>query len=377
MNPDNPEIQSTLHRRWRTILAAFAFATAVGLLLFVYRYLEEAAFGEYDKLVPRFIDEMTSAYTGIFLLVIPVLLARRFPVGRAAWGQWLGAHAAGVAVMSAIHTSLNYVLRTACYALAGLGAYDYGYMPVRYFMELPHDVIAYAIAVGFVHLFDHYRRSRDREVETARLEARLSQAQLQSLRLQIQPHFLFNALNTVSSMIYDDPRAADEMLAKLSEFLRLTLKGSVSQEVPLEEELDYLDLYLDIMRARFGDRLDANFDVDDSVRRANVPQFLLQPLVENAVRHGADPDSGAIRIDFAAHRDGDRLVLSVRDGGPGLEDVDAAIRNGGIGLSNTVDRLRTMYGDGQTISFEMAPGGGLEIEIALPYVEATAVVTVP
>jgi LytS/YehU family sensor histidine kinase len=167
------------------------------------------------------------------------------------------------------------------------------------------------------------------------------------------------------------------MLAKLSEFLRLTLKGSVSQEVPLEEELDYLDLYLDIMRARFGDRLGVRIDVDDSVRRAVVPQLLLQPLVENAVRHGADPDSGAIRIDFAAHRDGDRLVLSVRDGGPGLEDVDAAIRNGGIGLSNTVDRLRTMYGDGQTISFEMAPGGGLEIEIALPYVEATAVVTVP
>ncbi len=376
MNPDNPEIQSTLHRRWRTILAAFAFATAVGLLLFVYRYLEEAAFGEYDKLVPRFIDEMTSAWAGILLLFIPVLLARRYPIGRASWGTWTAAHLCGVAVMSGTHTTLNYLFRTASYALAGLDAYDYGYMPVRYFMELPHDVIAYAIAVGFVHLFDHYRRSRDREVETARLEARLSQAQLQSLRLQIQPHFLFNALNTVSSLIYEDPKAADEMLAKLSEFLRLTLKGSVAQEVSLDEELEFLSLYLDIMRARFGDRLDANFDVDPTVRRAKIPQLLLQPIVENAVRHGVDPETGDVHIDLTARRDGDRLVLSVRDRGPGLGDVDGALEGGGIGLSNTSDRLHLLYGDAQSIEFGSSPGGGLDVRIRIPYSEAPEAVTV-
>lgn len=377
MNPDNSAILSTLHRRWRTVLAAFAFATAVGLLLFVYRYLEEAAFGEYDKLVPRFIDEMTSAWAGILLLVIPVVLARRFPIGRASWVTWTAAHLCGLAVMSGTHTTLNFLFRRACYALAGLGAYDYGYMPIRYFMELPHDVITYAIAVGFVHLFDHYRRSRDREVETARLEARLSQAQLQSLRLQIQPHFLFNALNTISSMIYEDPRAADEMLAKLSEFLRLTLKGSVSQEVPLEEELEFLDLYLDIMRARFGDRLDVKIDAAEATRRAIVPQLVLQPIVENAVRHGVDPETGTVSIGVTARRDGDWLVVTIRDRGPGIDDIFDAMSSGGIGIVNTIDRLRRLYGDDHSFNSEDAEGGGLAITMRIPYREVPATVTVP
>lgn len=360
----------------RTVLTAFAFATAIGLLLFAYRYLEEAAFGDYDELVPRFIDEMSSAYAGIALLAIPVYLARRMPLGRVSWGAWAATHAGGVLAMSVTHTSINSVVRTAMYALAGLGVYDYGYMPVRYLMEFPHDVIAYSIAVGFVHLFDHYRRSRDREVETAQLEARLSQAQLQSLRLQIQPHFLFNALNTISSMIYEDPRAADEMLAKLSEFLRLTLKGSVAQEVSLNEELEFLDLYLDIMRARFGDRLDVRIDVGEAERRANVPQLVLQPIVENAVRHGIEPETGEARVRVTARREDDRLVLTVSDRGPGIDDVDGAMSGGGIGLSNTVDRLERLYGDDQSIDFGPAPGGGLEITIRIPYTESPAPVTV-
>lgn len=360
----------------RTVLSAFLFATAIGLLYFFYRYLEQAAFGDYEQFVPRFIDEMTSAYAGIALLAIPVYLARRLPLGRAKWLPWFAAHAAGVATLSVTHTSLNYVFRTTLYGLAGLGTYDYGYMPVRYLMELPHDLIAYAIAVGFVHLFDHYRRTRDREVETAQLEARLSQAQLQSLRLQIQPHFLFNALNTISSMIYEDPRAADEMLAKLSEFLRLTLKGSVAQEVSLGEELEFLELYLDIMRARFGDRLDVSIDVGEAASRASVPQLVLQPLVENAVRHGVDPETGEVHVRVTARRDDDRLVLSVSDRGPGIDDVDGAMSGGGIGLSNTVDRLRRLYGDDHSIDFGTAPGGGLEITIRFPFAEAPAVVSV-
>jgi signal transduction histidine kinase len=373
---------SSAHDRWPrlpslpTVVTAFLFATAIGLLLFAYRYLEEAAFGDYDDFVPRFIDEMTSAYAGIALLAIPVYLARRVPLGRVQWAAWAASHASGVLVMSVTHTSLNFVVRTAFYALAGLGVYDYGYMPVRYLMEFPHDLIAYSIAVGFVHLFDHYRQTRDREVETAQLEARLSQAQLQSLRLQIQPHFLFNALNTISSMIYEDPRAADEMLAKLSEFLRLTLKGTVAQEVSLGEELEFLDLYLDIMRARFADRLDVRIDVGETARRASVPQLVLQPIVENAVRHGVDTVTGEVHVRVTARREDDRLVLSVSDRGPGIEDVNGALGGGGIGLSNTVARLRSLYGEDHSIDFGTASGGGLEITIRIPFAEAPAAVTV-
>lgn len=360
----------------QSALVAFAFATAIGLLPFQYRYLEDAAFGDYDELAQRLIDEMTGAYAGVFLLAIPIVLARRFLIGQARWIVLASVHAAGILGMSIVHTSLNYALRSALYPAAGLGSYDYGYMPVRYLMELPHDVISYAIVVGFVHLFDLYRRSRDREVDTARLEARLSQAQLQALRLQIQPHFLFNALNTISSLVYEDSRAADEMLAKLSEFLRLTLDGTARQIVSMEEEIAFLDLYLDIMRARFGDRLEVRIELSEAARGAAVPQLLLQPVVENAVRHGADPDSGAIRIDVRAYRKGDRLVVTVRDWGPGIRDVDAALTGGGIGLANTADRLERLFGNDHSLEFSSPASGGLEVSVALPFEEAQTPVSV-
>ena len=148
-----------------------------------------------------------------------------------------------MAGFSFLHTTLMALSRKALFPLVGLGSYYYGIMPVRYLMEFSNDVISYWICVGFVYLFDHYRESRDREVRTAQLETQLAQAQLQALRLQLQPHFLFNAMNTISSLVYENPRAADEMIARLSDLLRMTMRDSGVPEVTLEQELELLGLY--------------------------------------------------------------------------------------------------------------------------------------
>jgi LytS/YehU family sensor histidine kinase len=266
---------------------------------------------------------------------------------------------------------MRWAARSAAYPLAGLGAYDYGIVPIRYAMEYPNDLIWYAVFVGFVYLIDAYVESRDREVRTAQLEARLAQAQLQALRLQLQPHFLFNTLNTIASVLYEDPRAADEMISRLSDLLRATLRAAGRQEVTLDEELRYLDLYVEIMRARFDDRLDVSLEVDPATREALVPQLLLQPLVENAIRHGAGPDARAA-IDVRARREGDGLVLTVRDRGPGLGAAAAEAVGRGVGLSNTVERLERLYGPGHGFSLRDADGGGLAATVTIPFRTAAA-----
>jgi LytS/YehU family sensor histidine kinase len=270
-------------------------------------------------------------------------------------------------LFSAAHTSLMAISRHALFPLAGLGAYDYGTMSVRYFMEFSNDVVVYWLGVTLIYLFDHYRESRDREVVTAQLETQLAQAQLQALRLQLQPHFLVNALNTISSMIYENPRAADHMIARLSDLLRLLLRESNRQEVTLSEEIDLLNLYLDIMRARFEERMVITFDVEPEARGALVPQLILQPLVENSIRHGADPESGAVHIDVSARREGEMLLLEVRDDGPGLRE-DALVASGnGIGLANTAKRLDQLYGASHDFELEGVAGGGLRVNVKLPF----------
>ena len=159
----------------------------------------------------------------------------------------------------------------------------------RYPMEFFHDAIAYTLMVSILYLFD-------RHVRAAQLEARLAEARLENLRLQLQPHFLFNALNTVSSVVYDDPRKADAMIAALSHLLRTTITDADAQLVPLDREIETLELYLDIMRKRFEDNLKIDVRIEPDVHKALVPHLLLQPLVENSIRHGADPTSHAVSV---------------------------------------------------------------------------------
>jgi two-component system LytT family sensor kinase len=256
--------------------------------------------------------------------------------------------------------------REVIFHFAGLGWYDYGLMPVRYAMEGTNDVIAYATFVCVVTLYEYYQRERRQEQEAAALHRALTQAQLNTLRLRLQPHFLFNALNTISSTMYDDVPRADVMIEQLATLLRASLHTTERQEVPLTEEMALLGPYLSIMRARFGDALCVTCDVEAGVERALVPSLVLQPLVENAIRHGNAASIGRAVIVVRARRAGDRLALEVHDDGPGVAPGTDVV-GAGLGLSTTRDRVRLLYGDQGTLSAGNDPDGGFSVRIGVPY----------
>jgi hypothetical protein len=212
----------------------------------------------------------------------------------------------------------------------------------------------------------YYKGFRERETQAARLREQLTDARLHALRMQLNPHFLFNTLNAISAMISENPGAADRMVVKLSELLRLSLDQEKPQESPLSEELAFLDRYLEIEKVRFGDRLQVEIRIQDETKDAAVPSLILQPIVENAIRHGIEPSETAGRLWIEAACENGSLCLRVRDSGPGLAAGVDNLREG-IGLSNTRSRLRHLYGENGTLELSTPAGGGLEARIRIPF----------
>jgi two-component system, LytTR family, sensor kinase len=256
----------------------------------------------------------------------------------------------------------------------GMGPYDYGIMTYRYPMELSNDVMGYTVIVLLYYSFHRYRMSQAEKLAAAELQTKLAQAQLENLRLQVQPHFLFNTLNTISSVMYEDVRAADAMITQLSDLLRLTLHASRSHEIPLAEELEITRLYMELMQKRYESKLRVTYSIDESLKNSLVPQLILQPLLENSLRHGMKAGSAAMEISVAAHLEDGSLILQVRDSGAGIGEAGAAAVFGrGLGLSNIRDRLAQLYGDGQQFSIVNRASGGAEVTLRVPLHTSTAV----
>ena len=230
------------------------------------------------------------------------------------------------------------------------------------------DVLVYWSLLGVCQAITIFRNSQERERRAADLEARLTSAKLQALRMQINPHFLFNTLNSIAALVYVNPRAADEMLGDLSELLRRSLDSMEEQEIPLAQELEFIGAYLSIQQKRFGERLQVEQSVPDELRKALVPALLLQPLVENAIRHGIEPRRGPGLISIEAKLEDKHLHLIVRDNGRGLPGADSnsPVRRG-IGLANTQARLQGLYGQEQNFSFARAEPQGCRVDIHLPF----------
>jgi LytS/YehU family sensor histidine kinase len=230
-----------------------------------------------------------------------------------------------------------------------------------------NESMAFWAVIGVVHALEFNRRYREREVAAADLRARLSQAQLDALRSQIHPHFLFNTLHSISTLMHRDVEAADTMLTRLSDLLRLTMKHRGHDEITLREEMALVDNYIEIMQVRFGDRLTVTRNVESDTLDVLVPQFILQPLVENAFDHGISRTPGAGRIEIGAASVGGQLALSVCDDGAGANGSAAGARKNGIGLTNTRLRLEKLYGTDQSMSLEKLPGRGTRVTVAVPW----------
>ena len=289
-------------------------------------------------------------------------MVRRFPIRGERWWSRLPIHLAAsivfvflkVAVYAPLFQLINpSIPRTYGDILAG-GFYA--------------DMLAYWGSVGVIHAIEYYRESRERAVEAARLDGALRAAELENLRAQLQPHFLFNTLQSISTLIHRDQAAADRMLTDLSDLLRLSLRNTASQEVSLRDELGFLERYIDIMRVRFGDRLVINVDAGRDSLDAMVPSLVLQPIVENAIRHGmADrPDIGHVAI--RAQREGSSLRLEVTDDGRGLSSTPGNEGGGGgIGLANTRERLVRLYRGAGGVEMLEDRGGGLTVRLTIPF----------
>jgi two-component system, LytTR family, sensor kinase len=354
-----------MRSRIGTIVLLAALFTAIGLLFFSYHVLDDLARHETGTALARFIEEMTGAYTAAIILPIVIYSMRRVPFCRRTWPLALATQAGGLIVYTLAHTSLLAITRGILFPLAGLGAYDYGIMGYRYPMEASQDAIVYAIVVGFVYVFMRLREAREAEVRAAELQTSLARAQLENLKLQLHPHFLFNTLNAISSVMYEDVAKADAMMAQLSDFLRVVLESSGVHEVPLERELAVERMYVDIMKTRLDSGLSLKLDVDPSLRDAAVPFMLLQPLLENSIKHGLAPNGSGLDIAITARRDGRATVIAVRDNGLGLRANGTIER---CGLTNVRSRLTHMYGDAAAFGISPVHGGGTEAVLRIPFV---------
>lgn len=249
-----------------------------------------------------------------------------------------------------------------------LTGWIYGMSAKDFFMQVPTQLVTYAAVLATVLAYEYYRRLMDRELSSAALATELAEARLSALRAQLHPHFVFNALNSVAMLVRGQRNTeAVETIAGLSDLLRDALDDGEQPETSLAEELAFVQRYLAIETVRFGDRLRTTIDVPSELGDARVPRLLLQPLVENAMRHGLGRRAAAGWIEIRAARRGNQLTISVQDDGPGPGAADAA-HGHGVGLSNTRQRLATLYGEAAGVTLAPAPGGGALVTVTLPLV---------
>ncbi|HEX8906012.1 MAG TPA: histidine kinase [Longimicrobiaceae bacterium] len=358
-------------------VAAWAAVLGIWTALALLSVLQTAVYlrdgGQAVRWQPMLVGRLADWYTCAVFTPAYLWIARRFPLDRARWRTSATAILAATVVFVVGKYAMFVPLRRLLFPREDLPSFR---------STLAGNFISEALIVwavfGVVYAVEFYRRDRAREVQASALRAELAEARLDALAAQLHPHFLFNTLHGVSALMHRDAEAADTMLAHLSELLRQALAGGAAggrHEIALDEELAILGHYLAIMKVRFHDRLTVAVDVEPGAEHALVPRFVLQPLVENALRHGIARRPGAGRVEVRARRgDGDVLHLSVTDDGAGLQGDagDGDRLREGVGLSNTRRRIGELYGPDARLEVRDRDGGGLTVALAIPFRRAAA-----
>jgi signal transduction histidine kinase len=310
-------------------------------------------------------------------LVAPVIvaIATRYRVGRAPWATVISVHAAGAIAYALFHEAV--MLGTHPLIFPN-GAVSHAFLTGNWspivresLQQLDWLFMTYLFFVGLAHALAYRRESEAQELNSAQLRTRLVEAQLQSLQRQLHPHFLFNTLAAISGLMRSNIEAADRMVDQLGDLLRMTLHSSGAQQVPLKDDLDVLQKYLEIEQTRFGGRLEIRMDIEPETFDALVPNLLLQPLVENAVRHGVAPHARPGWIAIRAARAASRLIVDVTDSGDGVPPERLQQLNHGVGLSNTRARLDHLYGTDCLLMFTNLPDG-FRVTVGVPFRQEAA-----
>jgi two-component system LytT family sensor kinase len=361
---DRFEGPSSVRRRSLQIAGLFVLGLVPGLIGWqqLFRYTERVDAG-WRQLAWYALPWITWAY---YTLVIRWVIRTWAPLENAGRPKWLFTHLCTLVV----GWIGNELVQTSLRAWAPWPKFrEMAFGPLLLDMmrgSALTDLIAYCGACGVIYGLEARRRLRAQEMAAARLEAQLARAQLEALRVQLHPHFLFNTLNAISMMVRKgETDGAVRMLVGLSDLLRLALASVGKQEVPLRQELDFLERYLALQQVRFSDRLQVKMHISPEALDARVPSLVLQPLAENAVRHGLAPQNEAGTLEIGAERSGEDLILSVRDTGVGLPPE--AERRGGVGLQNVRARLAVLYPDAHRFTLENHPGGGALATVSIPF----------
>jgi signal transduction histidine kinase len=305
-------------------------------------------------------------------------LSNHYRFGRNHWRQALLLHVPTSLVIAALNIFIGVSIIP---LFQPIPSHSWWWRSMKFnFFNLFHwNVLAYWAIVACNHALHYYRSYREKEIRTSQLETQLAEAQLQALKMQLQPHFLFNTLHSISALIHKDPEAADKMITRLGDFLRITLDNAGTQEVTLQKELEFIRSYLEIERIRFQDRMRVSLNIDPETLDGLVPNLLWQPVLENAIRHGIAARSESGSIEIGARRISGRLQLSIKDNGPGIQigQNTTGLPNERVGLANTRARLRQLYGEDHSLQLRNATTGGLEVIMEIPFRRQSNLSNVP
>ncbi|MCI0415433.1 histidine kinase [bacterium] len=351
-------------RKWLVITGVF---TAIAIYFTLQKIMINSIRGTTIDWPQHLLD-----YSGwyVWALITPFVLyvSAKYPVQKQAWLK----HAPIHLVVLTVSWFFATIAMEAVHWAANLGQYSYWERLPLGFARSPFslDIICYATIVAVESAMRFHRRFEFGRIRKIKLTGQLAGARLHALKMQLHPHFLFNALNSLSELMREDPVAAEKMIQNLEMFLRLTVNHDHLQEVPFEKELEFLECYLAIENVRFQDRLNVKMEIEPETMKVPVPNLMLQPIVENAIRHGIAPRSSRGQIEIQAKRDNGMLQLSVRDNGPGISQSKkkAISARSGLGLSNTRERLIQLYGDNHRFELVNAPEGGLIVTLEIPVV---------